>query len=239
MTQDPVSYQADGLQMRGTLVYEPASSPRPGVLVFPEAFGPGEHSLGRAERLAQMGFVALSCDLHGEGRYIDDVGEAVGLLDPLYADPTRIRARAGAALELLRGRPEVDASRVAAIGFCFGGTMALELAREGADIRAAVAFHGGLASRMPAAKGAVKARVLACIGADDPWIDPDQRATFEKEMRDAAASWALHLYGNTVHGFTNPHAARRNMPEAIRYNPEADAASWGAMGQLFVETLTT
>jgi dienelactone hydrolase len=238
MQHEVLTYQADGLSLKSHLFYEEASGPRPGVLVFPEAFGLGEHALGRAERLAGMGYVALASDLHGDGRVVDDLQEAVALLQPLFAEPARTRARAGAALEALTGRTEVDATRTAAIGFCFGGTMALELARSGADLKAVVGFHSGLATKAAkAAKGSIKPRILVCIGADDPFISPDERLAFENEMREAGVDWQMHLYGRTVHSFTNKQAAKRNVPDAIRYTAEADVRSWASMEQLFGEAL--
>ena len=194
MNYETLTYQADGLSMCSQLFFEPADGPRAGVLVFPEAFGLGGHAISRAERLAKMGYVALACDLHGEGRVIDGLEEAVGALKPLFADPSRTRARARGGLEALTVRPEVDAARVASIGFCFGGTMSLELARDGAALKAV--------------------------------------------MREAGVDWQMHLYGNTVHSFTNTEAARRDMPDAIRYSPKADARSWASLTELFSETLT-
>ncbi len=116
--------------------------------------------------------------------------------------------------------------------------MALELARSGADLKAVVGFHSGLATNAPKTDAkAIRAKILVCIGADDPMIPPDQRAAFEAEMREAGVDWQMHLYGNTVHSFTNREAAKRNMPDAIRYSPEADARSWASMQELFSETL--
>ena len=115
--------------------------------------------------------------------------------------------------------------------------MALELARSGAAIEAAVGFHSGLGTQMPAAEGAIKGKVLVCIGADDPMIDADARRTFEGEMKAAGCDWQMHVYGGTVHSFTNQAAAKRAMPDAIRYSPEADARSWAAMTELFREVL--
>ncbi len=236
MHQEMLTYQADGLTMRSQLFFEPGAAKRPGVLVFPEAFGLGEHAIGRARRLAGMGYVALACDLHGDGRVIDELEGAIGALKPLFADPSRTRARAQGGLEALTARAEADAGRVAAIGFCFGGTMALELARSGAALAAVVGFHSGLGSEAPKSDArAIKGRVLVCIGADDPMIPAEQRAGFEKEMRDGGVDWQMHLYGKTVHSFTNQEAAARNMPDAIRYSPEADARSWAAMQQVFGE----
>jgi dienelactone hydrolase len=239
MNQETLTYHADGLEMRSRLFFEPGAGPRPGVLVFPEAFGLSEHAISRAERLAGMGYAALACDLHGEARLIDDLQPAIDALTPLFSDPSRTRARAAGGLQALVARPEVDASRVAAIGFCFGGTMSLELARSGADVKAVVGFHSGLATAAPKEDAkAIKARVLVCIGADDPMIPADQRATFESEMRDAGVDWQMHLYGRTVHSFTNKEAAKRNMPDAIRYSAEADERSWESMKELFAETLS-
>jgi dienelactone hydrolase len=239
MHHETLTYQADGLTMRSQLFFEPSSGRRAGVLVFPEAFGLGEHAISRAERLAALGYVALACDLHGEGRVVDDLQEAIGLLQPLLSDPSRTRARAAGGLKALTSRPEADPARVASIGYCFGGTMSLELARSGADLKAVVGFHSGLGTSAPKSDAkAIKARVLVCIGADDPMIPPEQRAAFETEMREAGVDWQMHLYGNTVHSFTNPEAAKRNMPDAIRYNADADERSWAALQKLFAETLT-
>ncbi len=238
MRTETLTYQADGLAMRSRLFLEPGGDPRPGVLVFPEAFGLSAHAVARAERLAGLGYAALACDLHGDGRLVDGLDEALGLLKPLFADPSRTRARAGGGLDALLARPEVDRGRVAAIGFCFGGTMALELARGGAALKAVVGFHSGLGTVAPKTDAqAIQARVLVCIGADDPMIPAGQRAEFETEMREAGVDWQMHLYGRTVHSFTNQEAGKRNMPDAIRYSPEADARSWASMRALFDETL--
>jgi dienelactone hydrolase len=208
------------------------------VLVFPEAFGLSEHAVSRAERLAALGYVALACDLHGNGQLIDDLQQAVGMLQPLFADPSKTRARASGGLHALLGRAEVDRARIGAIGFCFGGTMALELARSGAEVAAIVGFHSGLGTAAPKTDAhGIKGRVLVCIGADDPMIPAEQRAEFEAEMRDAGVDWQMHVYGKTVHSFTNQMAAKRNMPDAIRYSAEADARSWASMQELFSETL--
>jgi dienelactone hydrolase len=236
MQSETLIYDADGLSMKSRLFVPAGSGPRPGVLVFPEAFGLGAHAISRAERLAELGYVALACDLHGDGRVVDDLPEAIGLLQPMMADPSHTRARARAGLQALLARSEVDAGRIAAIGFCFGGTMALELARSGADVKAVVGFHSGLGTAAPKTDaGAITGRVLVCIGADDPMIPPEQRATFENEMRDGGVDWQMHLYGGTVHSFTNTEAGARGMPEAIRYDAAADARSWASMRALFNE----
>jgi dienelactone hydrolase len=236
MHQETLIYQADGLTMRSQLIFEPAPGPRAGVLVFPEAFGLDEHAIVRAKRLAAQGYVALACDLHGEGRIVNELQDAMAELQPLFDDPRRTRARAAGALQAFAARPEVDATRIAAMGFCF--PMSLELARSGAPIRAAVGFHTGLATKAPVVSpGAIKARVLVCIGSEDPFIPPEHRADFEAEMRSVGADWQMNVYGRTVHSFTNQEAAKRNMPEAIRYNPEAEAGAWASALDLFAHAL--
>ncbi len=234
MQNETLTYEADGLTLRSQLFFQEGGGTRPAVLVFPEAFGLSEHAISRARRLAELGYVALASDLHGDARLIEDMQQAMGALQPMREDAARTRARAGAGLAALLARPEVDGARVGAIGFCFGGSMALELARSGADVRAVVGFHSGLATPAPRTDAkAIRGRVLVCIGADDPMIPPEQRAEFEAEMREAGVDWQMHLYGGTVHGFTNPAADRRGMPHAIRYSADADARSWASMRALF------
>jgi dienelactone hydrolase len=236
MHRETLTYQADGLTMKSELFFEPGTGPRPGVLVYPEAYGLNAHALDRAQRLASLGYVALACDLHGEALVVEDLGVAMGMLNPLYADPSKTRARAAGGLRALRARSEVDAARVGAIGFCFGGTMSLELARSGADIKAVVGFHSGLSTAAPKTDAkAIKARILVCIGADDPFIPLEQRTQFEAEMRAAGVDWQMHLYGNTVHSFTLPTAANAKRPDAMRYSAAADTRSWASMQNLFVE----
>ena len=239
MHQEMLTYEADGLTMRSQLFFEAAEGRRAGVLVFPEVFGLGEHAIARAERLAALGYVALACDMHGDGRLMASLDQAMAAAGPMFTDPQRTRARATGGLRALTARAGVDDRRIAAIGFCFGGTMALELARSGAAIKAVVGFHSGLATAAPKSDArAIKARILVCIGANDPMIPPDQRAAFEAEMQQAGVDWQMHVYGNTVHSFTNQKAAAANMPDAIRYSAEADARSWASLQGLFAETLT-
>jgi dienelactone hydrolase len=237
MRTETVSYDADGLHFKSELFVEAGTEPKPGVLVFPEAVGLGEHARQRAEGLAKLGYAALACDIHGDGRLVADLGEALGLLKPLYADTQRMRARGLAALKMLKAREEVAKDRTASIGFCFGGTMSLELARSGADLQAVVGFHSGLSTTAPKSDArAYRGRVLVCIGADDPFIKPEERSAFEAEMRDAGVDWQMHLYGGVVHSFTDTGADARNNP-AMRYSEVADKESWAAMQELFTATL--
>ena len=236
MHSETISYKADGLDMQGQL-YVPGSGAKnlPGVLVFPEAFGLGAHAKEKAERLARLGYVVLACDLHGGGTVHDNFETVGKLMGELGAAPQRIRDRAQGGLTALLARPEIDVGRIAAIGYCFGGTMALELARGGADIVAAIGFHSGLGTANPEDAKNIKGKILVCIGADDPIIGPDVRRAFETEMGAAKVDWQVHLYGGVVHSFTNTEADARGAPDFTRYDAKADARSWTAMLGLFNE----
>jgi len=155
-------------------------------------------------------------------------------LGALMGDPDQTRRLARAGLEILLAQAEVDPAKVAAIGYCFGGTMALELARGGADLAVVVGFHSGLSTQRPAQAGAVKAGILVCIGADDPLVPVEQRAAFEQEMRGAAVDWRMDIYGGAVHSFTNPNADLASIP-GVAYNQLADDRSWRAMLDFFDE----
>lgn len=239
MHTEVLTYQADGLSMHSPL-YVPAvpSGRKPAVLVFPEAFGLSEHAKNNAQKIASLGYVALASDLHGEARQLAGMEQVGAFLGELLAAPERIRARARAGLAALTARPEVDPARVAAIGYCFGGTMAFELARGGAEIVAAVGFHSGLQTNAPAQPGSIRGKVLAMIGAEDPLVPPEQRAAFEQEMRAAQVDWQLHVYGGVYHSFTEPAADRRGNP-ALRYDARADARSWKSFTALLDEVFAS
>lgn len=236
MQSELLHYQADGIGFEGQLFLPPGPGIYPGVLVFPEAFGIGPYSLHRARQLAELGFAVLAGDLHGGGRHIPDLAEAMAAVQPLFDDPLRMRARALAAFAALAARPEVDAGRIAAIGYCF--PMPLELARSGAALKATIGFHTSLATRLPARPGTLAGSILVCIGSDDPFISAADRAGFEAEMRAAGADWQLQILGNTVHSFTNPAADRQHRPDAIRYSAAGDRQSWRAMMSLLDQTLS-
>ncbi len=235
--RETLTYEADGLTMTGDFYvdHERPAGPRPGILVFPEAFGLGDHARSRAERLAHLGYAALACDLHGQARIVSDLEEVMGLIGPMIEDPAGTRARARGALDALLARPEVDNRKVAAIGYCFGGTMALELARAGATVAAVAGFHSGLVTARAEDAKNIQGKVLVCIGADDPGIPPEQRAAFEQEMRNGGVDWRMHLYGGVVHSFTNAEAGKLGRPEFARYDAGADARSWAEMTALFEE----
>ncbi len=236
-TQD-IDYRDDTQTMRGYLAFDDAATGRrPGVVVFHEGLGLGDFAMTRARMLAELGYVALAADMFGDRRQAQTMQEVAALLGDLRKDLGRLRARAHAALATLAAMPQVDANRLAAIGFCFGGMVVLELARDGADLKAAVSFHGLLATEMPAASGQVRASVLVCTGADDPLAPPDQVKAFEDEMRAAKVrDWQVISYGNTLHGFTNPAADGSIFP-AARYDERADRRSWASMRNLLDEAL--
>ncbi len=207
---------------------------KPGVLVAPEGGGLVELTRTIARRHAEEGRAAFAMDYYGDGKPLEDMNLVMERLGPWFADPTGIREIAGEALKVLAAQSETDANRLAATGYCFGGTTALELARSGADLKAAIGFHSGLASARPAQAGAVRARVLACIGADDPLIPPDQRLTFMDEMTAAGADWRMNLYGGAGHSFTNPNAGALGRP-GFAYHEATAQRSWRAMQDLFAE----
>jgi dienelactone hydrolase len=198
--------------------------------------GPGldDHQRVRADQFAEMGYVAFALDYHGGGQLILDRDDMSTRLAALSANPDRIRTLAIAGLDVLLSEPTVDETKVAALGYCFGGTVALELARTGADIKAVVGFHPGLSSPRPEDSRNIKGKVLMCVGNDDPLIPEEQRRAFEEEMTAAGVDWQMHIYGGVVHSFTHPWAQRAGIPY-IRYDQRADKRSWKAMLDLLDE----
>lgn len=188
--------------------------------------------------LAQLGYVAVAVDIYGDGKVTRDPKQAGAWATPLQAgDRAELRRRIAAALAKLKSDPRVDPTRTAAIGYCFGGTTVLELARSGADLKSVVSFHGHLATTSPPAQpGAIKARILACAGADDPFVPAEQIDAFEKEMKATAANWEVNVYSGAKHAFTNPDADQYHVV-GLAYNREADRSSWAAMRDLFAATL--
>jgi dienelactone hydrolase len=232
-----ISYEADGRTMIGTLALpdDGGTDPRPGVLVCHEGPGLDDHARSRAARLAdERGYVAFALDYHGGGTPVEDRAEMMERIGELRSNPARARTIATAGLDVLQGEPRTDRGRLAAIGYCFGGTLSLELARSGADLRAVVGFHSGLAPARPEDAANIRAKVLMLIGADDPLVDNAQRRDFEEEMRAGGVDWQLHVYGGAVHSFTNPRASAIDLP-GIDYDEPTDRRSWDAMCDLFDE----
>jgi dienelactone hydrolase len=233
---EPVSYEADGVRMIGQMAVAAGPQKRPGVLVAHESFGLTSHALSVAQRLADLGYVAFALDYQGGGVPLHDRDEMMRRFRAFMADPSHIRRRTAAALEILRSHPLVDVDQIAFIGYCYGGTAALELARSGADLKAVVGFHSGLTTVRPQDAVNIKGKVLVCIGADDPFVPPAERLAFEKEMTEAKVDWRLNLYGGAVHSFTNPEIPP-GMPPGFAYDARADERSWRAMIDLLDETL--
>jgi dienelactone hydrolase len=231
---EPIIYSDRTTDLHG-LLYRPAAPNGRAALVVHEANGIGRNVRRRAAMLADLGYIAFVADLYGGGRGFSG-DEAVRRMDALRADPAAFRARVAAGLARLLEIDGVDPARVAAIGYCFGGMAVLELARAGADLAAVVSFHGLLGSPAPARPGEVKAKILACSGALDPLVPPDDLAAFQREMAAAGADWQLIVYGRALHSFTNPNVRGMGDPR-MDHDPSADRQSWAAALRFLDEAL--
>lgn len=234
MHTEEIEYDADGMRAVGYLALPDGDDARPGVLVSHEGPGMDDHAKSRARRIAtELGYVAFVLDYIGGGERVD-MSEIGARLGPLMTDPLKTRRVGQAGLALLTSQARVDTARLAAIGYCFGGTMSLELARGGAPFKAVVGFHSGLGTARPDDAKNITGKVLVCIGAEDPIIPPEQRLDFEREMRAGNVDWRMNLYGGAAHSFTNPAASDMGMP-GIAYHADTDRRSWAAMVDLFTE----
>jgi dienelactone hydrolase len=233
MHSEDIEYFIDGVRYVGHMATPEGDDPRPAVLVCHEGPGMTEHPRHRARRLAdELGYVAFALDYWGDGKPLP-ADTAMQQLGGLMADPSTTRRRARAGLDVLLAHPRADHSRVGAMGYCFGGTMSLELGRGGTDIHAIVGFHSGLANATPASAANITGKVLVCIGVDDPIIPPSQRAAFEDEMNAADVDWQMILYSNAGHSFTNK-LADGSRP-GFQYHEPSDLRSWRAMTDFFAE----
>lgn len=237
------SHHADSEpELHGYLSHDPATpSPRPGVLVVHEWWGCDDYIRGRADMLARLGYTALAVDMYGGGRTAQAPEAAGALMNAALADMDGTRARLCAAVDLLAARADTDAGKLAVIGYCFGGAVALHAARTGVALAAAVSFHGALGSFHTPAPGEVKARVLVCHGADDSLVADDDVRAFHAEMSAAGADYAFIAYDGARHGFTNPAATdngkKYNLP--LGYDPAADRQSWSDMTALLAEVFNS
>jgi dienelactone hydrolase len=230
-----VEYQQGDTTLEGVVVYDDAvTGKRPGVLVVHQWKGLGDYEKKRAEMLAKLGYAVVAADIYGKGVRPDNPKDAGAMAGKYKSDRALLRARVNAGLELLKKQPQVDATRLAAMGYCFGGTTALELARSGADIKGVVSFHGALNTPTPEDAKNIKGKVLALHGADDPFVPAAEVTAFEEEMRKAHVDWQLVAYGNSVHSFTDWGAGNDNSKGAA-YNEKADKRSWEAMKTFFAE----
>jgi dienelactone hydrolase len=231
---ETVEYKQGNTTLEGYLAYDDAiNGPRPGVFIVQQWMGLTKYEMHRAEMLAGLGYVAFCADIYGKGVRPQDSKEAGALAGKYKSDRQLLRARVNAGLDTLKANKLADPHRLAAIGYCFGGTTVLELARSGADLNGIVSFHGGLDSPSPADGKNIKCKVLVCHGANDPFEKPADLAAFEDEMRNADVDWRLIMYGGAVHAFTQPEADG-SMPGA-KYNERADKRSWEDMKSFFNE----
>jgi dienelactone hydrolase len=236
LVEKVVEYEHEGVTLEGFHVYDDAvEGKRPAVLVIHQWTGLTDYEKQRSRMLAELGYNVFAADIYGKG--VRPVPPAAGQEAGKYKGDRKLyRGRLNAGLAVLQKDERTDAAKIAAIGYCFGGTGALELARSGADIAGVVSFHGGLdtAEGMSAGKGEVKAKVLACHGADDPFVPAPQVQAFEQEMRDSGADWQLVAYGSAVHSFTQKMSGD-DPSKGSAYNEKADKRSWEAMKGFFAE----
>jgi dienelactone hydrolase len=231
---ETVEYKDGDTTLEGFLAYDTAQAgKRPGILVVHQWMGLSDYEKKRCEMLAKLGYVAFAADVYGQGIRPRSVAEAGAQAGKYKSNRKLLRQRVNAGLACLRQQRLVDAQRVGAIGYCFGGTAVIELARSGADVRGVVSFHGGLDAPTPADGKNIKCRVLALHGADDPFESAADLAAFENEMRAGGVDWELVKYGGTVHSFTDWNAD--GSLKGAQYNERADRRSWAAMREFFAD----
>ena len=224
-----VSYQANGTTLKGYIAHDDAfKGRRPAVLVVHEWWGHNEYARKRARMLAELGYTALAVDMYGDGKQAHHPDDAGKFAAEVSKNMPLARARFEAGMELLRKQKTVDAHEIAAIGYCFGGGVVLNMARMGEDLKGVLSFHGSLGTDDPARPGKIKARIVSFTGEADPMIGADKVAAFRQEMESAGADYRVVTYPGAQHAFTNPEAdqlgKKFNMP--LAYNAEADKDSW-------------
>ena len=233
--EENVTYSADTVTMNGLVAYDSGSiEKRPGVLVVPEWWGLNDYSKSRAKQLAGLGYIAIAVDMYGNGKIAENPEQAGKLAMPFYQNPQMAKARFDAALAKLKSYPQTDTSKIAAIGYCFGGSVVLNVAKLGDNLNAVVSFHGNLAG-VPADKNLLKAKILVCHGAEDKFVPATEVDAFKKQMDSIKADYTFKVYPGATHAFTNPNATatgkKFSMP--ITYNAAADSASWKDMQDFF------
>lgn len=233
-----VEYTVDDVVFKGYLAYkDQVEGKRPGVLVVHEWWGHNEYVRNRARMLAELGYTALAIDMYGDGKLAKHPDDAGKFARAVMENMEVAKARFTAGMDLLKKHPTVNSEHIAAIGYCFGGGIVLHMARLGIDeLDGVVSFHGSLSTQTPAERGTVKAKILVCHGAVDPFITPKQVDAFKKEMQNAEVDFKFVVYPEASHGFTNPAADKHG--GSLRYNAAADKQSWTDM-QRFFKTLFT
>jgi dienelactone hydrolase len=235
LKEQDVTYTANGVTMDGYVVYDTnKEGKRPAVLVVPEWWGLVDYPKMRARKLAELGYIAMAIDMFGNGKIAETPGDAMKATGPFYNDLKMTKSRFDAALAKLKTFSQADTSNIAAIGYCFGGGVVLNVARLGDDLKGVVSFHGSLIGA-PAKKDLLKAKILVCHGMADSLVKPDQVVKFKKQMDSIGADYTFKQYPNATHAFTNPasdaNGEKFKMP--VKYNAEADAASWNDMKDFF------
>lgn len=233
--EEPVTYKDGTVTLKGFIAYDDnVKDKRPAILVVPEWWGIGDYTRGRAKQLAQLGYIAMAIDTYGDGKQADNPKEAQALAMPFYQNPVLAKTRVDAALATIKGYAQTDTSKIAAIGYCYGGFVVLNAAKQGADLKGVVSFHGNLSGVAPD-KNVLKARVLVCHGEADKFVSQKEVDAFKKSMDSVGATYTFKSYANATHAFTNPAATANgkkfNMP--IEYNAAADTASWNDMKDFF------
>lgn len=234
---EEIDYKHGETTLQGFLAYDHAvKGKRPAVLIVHEWWGHGDYVRERARQLAELGYAAFALDMYGKGVYAKDHEEAAELSGPYREDRTFMRARARAGLDVLLAQPQADVNRVAAIGYCFGGLAAIEMARANFPLAAVVTFHALLAEPTIESAEPIRAAILVNHGADDSHVPQKQIDAFKDEMRRRKADWQLNVYGGAVHSFT-VESAGNDPSTGMAYDPAADRRSWAAMERLLNETL--
>ena len=233
---EAIEYTDGKTTMKGYLAYDDSvKGQRPGVLVVHEWWGHNEYARKRANMLAELGYTALAVDMYGDGKQADHPDTAGKFAGEVMQNMESAKARFTAAMDVLKKHRTVDATKIAAIGYCFGGGVVLNMARLGVDLKGVVSFHGSLSTQIPAQPGAIKAKILVCHGADDPFIPQEQVDAFKAEMQKAGADFRFVAYPGATHSFTSPEAdalgEKFGLP--IKYNADADRESWQDMRKLF------
>jgi len=230
-----VEYKDGDQVLEGFIAYDDANDkPRPGILVIHDWTGLQDYAKSRTTQLAELGYVAFAADVYGKGVRPTDPKECAIQAGTYKNDLPLLRRRVTLALDELKKNSRVDKAKLAAIGYCFGGTSVLELARSGADVKGVVSFHGGLGTKLPAAPGGIKAKILVCHGADDPFVKPPEVDAFKAEMTESKADLKFVAYPGAVHSFTKKEAGN-DPSKGQAYNEKADTESWSAMKKFFKE----
>ena len=223
---ETIEYRDGEVTLRGHLAWDDSlQGPRPGIIVVHEWWGLNDYARSRAEQLAGMGYVAFAVDMYGDDKVTSHGSQAKEWMQQITANADAWRARALLGLEVLRGRDEVDADKLAAIGYCFGGATVMQMAYAGEDLDGVVSFHGSLPPATPEQAAKVKTRVLIAHGDADSFVPPTRIEAFKKPLSDAGVDWEMNIYSGAKHSFTNPYAEGYGM-EGLAYHEQADRRSW-------------